>query len=176
LRVPIDVAYQVALDYSIGRHDKPGVLVMGNFDETKERFRRGLCVLGRHWPGFLSALLIACVDVVCRWTELEPDAKRSPLSSQCNYVAYGDTLVLWIRHLLSRKLLSKIHNWKGRKNGDASFDHGAVVGMASLQVLQTMQFPLNRLCDRLIQANAKQDTHPNKQATTSQLVELFFQI
>jgi hypothetical protein len=178
LRVPIDVAYQVAVDYLIGRHDKPGVLVVGNFDETKERFRPLLCVLGRHWPGFLSALLIACVDVVCRWAELDQNAKRSPPSSQCNYDAYGETLVLWIRHLLSRKLLSKIHNWKGKKSGDASVDRCGVDGMASLPVLQTMQFPLNRLCDRVVQANAKQDTRPNKLMTASsaQLVDLFCQI
>jgi Las1-like len=151
--VPVDVLYMAMLDYLVygfckenddGNSERSaGLLLGGDFNATVDELGPLLIVFGRNWPGLVSALLIASVNVICQRMETPSNATASSGAS--------DVLEQWIRHLLSRKFISKIFKYSGEPHNHETKVNG--VSYAPLSVLKILQIPLNRLCDRLVHAN-----------------------
>jgi Las1-like len=151
--VPVDVLYRATLDYLVYGFCKEnddskversaGLLLGGDFNATVDELGPLLIVFGRNWPGLVSALLIASINVLCQRMETPSDTAASGGAS--------DALEQWVRHLLSRKFISKVFKYSGDTHSPETKVNG--VSYAPWSVLKILQVPLNRLCDRLVHAN-----------------------
>lgn len=141
-KIPIDIAYCAAIDFLVARSVECSNRDMGcrgNFDENSvSRYRPLLSALGRTWPGFLVALLVACVDQVLMHENVGPMADTA--DSSCRL------LELWVHYLLSRKFLGQFD--ASAKVVAKKAVNEKLADIAPLAALQGLQFPLNRLCDR----------------------------
>lgn len=165
-KIPIDIAYCAALDFlflgssaDLGQ----GVLVAGDFESLMHRYRLFISILGRTWPGFLCALLIACVDQLL----LTENYSRSPTEDTVSSDKCCQALELWVRYLLSRKFLGQFDSSIKAENKGVERD------IAPLSLLKAMQFPLNRLCDRCSSISNKNVSVGNRNSASYRLVELF---
>jgi Las1-like len=140
-KISIDIAQSAVLDFLVwGSSEKErGVLVDGDFASLLIRYHPLLSTLGRTWPGFLGALLVACVDQL-----LSIESSSSTESTSTTSDAHCQTLELWVRFLLSKKFLGQFDD---AAKAECKVNE-KLVDIAPLSVLKTHQFPLNRLCDR----------------------------
>jgi Las1-like len=123
-KIPIDIVFATVLDFLVPPDREQGALFLSGANFVKQ-YRTLLAVLGRSWPGFLSALLIRCVDALLDGTA---DARLHCFLSDC------------IRFLLSRKFLVQV--LPAAKEADTNWE------FVPLTMYRMLQFPLNALCDR----------------------------
>lgn len=139
-----DLAYSVALNFLVFGSDdlQCGAMIACEFSVGCGRLRPLLLTLCRKWPGFLAALLMACVDFVCENETRNATEMTSSTVSPCR------TLELWIPYLLSRKFMNALGFVQ-----DAGGTEKSKSGLAALSTLKELRLPMNRLCDQLLQAS-----------------------
>jgi len=125
-----------------------------------------LRAFAKEWPGFLHALLVHLVDSIL---SLECAAKENGFGDEASRKLFF--LDFWVRHLLSRSFFAQFdHNLKKNDSSSATEDSKSPAPLSSMR---QMQYPLNALCDRCIDASQG----GSLSRTTSQgLADLFVEI
>jgi Las1-like len=145
----VDVLHRVAIDFLVARSHENATLTNAESVENGvllQRFRVLLSTLGRSWPGFLSAFLRACVkqivDLECgQWYGNSPPEEVTEVCS---------IFESWVHVLLSRKFLSFLERKTEKTEAKANFKLNDMTTFAAFETLQSLQYPLNRLCDELL--------------------------
>ena len=111
--------------------------------KSRERYLPLLEVLGRVWPGFLSALLIHLVDFV---RSIEGRcAKEGSLDESSTRKLFF--LSSWVHFLVSQEFVQKLYPEEREKGKKGTTTENS---LASLEQLEPLYYPLNSLCDRCI--------------------------
>ena len=125
-------------------------------NRIKGRFQPLLAAIGKRWPGFLVALFNTIVDAIL--------SIRDKDQTERSKVYDGFFLMVWVRFLVSNVFLSSCsipHAIKGRSTP------------APLKVLRSVNYPLNSLCDRIIDCESSSKAQCS---TTRELKELLLEI
>lgn len=166
LSIPLDVSWNALLEYLLldselqQKKNRLGRLVPDSTTEfpvtyksivkLRQQFKCLLSGLGKKWPGFIVSLLIALIDQIIT---IEGRSASAPQHRTVHF------LESWVQYLISNEFFAACGFSTQSLNEDGE------ESPAPFRLLQSYNYPLNGICDRLESACSlgKASMHPSTQ-------------